>query len=125
MERAAVALPEKLGFLLDGHWLTEGPPVEIQAPANGQVITAVIRPSRLHVEAAIQAAARAFETTRKVAAFERQRVLRYVAAGLAARREEFARTLALEAGKPLRAARIEVERAVFTFQVAAEESTRI
>src|SRR6267154_1209372 len=41
------------------------------------------------------------------------------------RKEEFARTLAQEAGKPIRAARIEVERAVFTFNVAAEESTRI
>lgn len=53
------------------------------------------------------------------------RALREVAAGLAQRREEFARTLALEAGKPLKAARVEVDRAVFTFTIAAEESTRI
>jgi len=33
--------------------------------------------------------------------------------------------MALEAGKPLKAARIEVERAIFTFAVAAEESVRI
>lgn len=35
------------------------------------------------------------------------------------------RTLAQEAGKPIKAARIEVDRAIFTFNVAAEESTRI
>jgi acyl-CoA reductase-like NAD-dependent aldehyde dehydrogenase len=44
---------------------------------------------------------------------------------MAERKEEFARTLAQEAGKPIKAARTEVERAIFTFNVAAEESTRI
>ena len=41
------------------------------------------------------------------------------------RKEEFTRTLAQEAGKPIKSARIEVERAIFTFNIAAEESTRI
>jgi glyceraldehyde-3-phosphate dehydrogenase (NADP+) len=58
-------------------------------------------------------------------AFERQRVLRRVAEGIAKRKEEFSRTLCQEAGKPIKAARTEVERAIFTFSVAAEESTRI
>ena len=44
---------------------------------------------------------------------------------IAERKEEFARTLALEAGKPIKAARTEVDRAIFTFNVAAEESTRL
>jgi acyl-CoA reductase-like NAD-dependent aldehyde dehydrogenase len=52
-------------------------------------------------------------------------VLRAVAEGIVARREELTFTLAREAGKPLKAARVEVDRAVFTFQVAAEESARI
>ena len=42
-----------------------------------------------------------------------------------ARREEFARTICQEAGKPIKTARIEVDRAIYTFQIAAEESTRI
>jgi acyl-CoA reductase-like NAD-dependent aldehyde dehydrogenase len=74
---------------------------------------------------AIQAAVRAFEVTRKLPSYERQRVLRAVAQGITDRREEFARTIALEAGKPIRTARAEVERATFTFNIAAEESTRI
>ncbi len=48
-----------------------------------------------------------------------------MAQGLACRKEEIASTLALEAGKPIKTARAEVERAIFTFQVAAEESIRI
>src|SRR5207247_7365890 len=55
----------------------------------------------------------------------RQRVLRRVAQTISERKQEFSRTLAQEAGKPIKAARTEVERAVFTFTVAAEESTRI
>ncbi len=125
MGHAAAALPKHYGFLIDGQWVTEGPRVEIAAPADGRVIATVAKPSRRHVEAAIQAAAREFETTRKLHAFERQRILRAVSEGLAREREEFARTIALEAGKPLKAARLEADRAVFTFQVAAEESTRI
>jgi acyl-CoA reductase-like NAD-dependent aldehyde dehydrogenase len=74
---------------------------------------------------AIQAAVRAFEVTRKLPSYERQRVLRAVAQGITDRREDFARTIALEAGKPIRTARAEVERAIFTFNIAAEESTRI
>ena len=35
------------------------------------------------------------------------------------------RTIALEAGKPIKTARAEVDRAVFTFKVAAEETKRI
>ena len=58
-------------------------------------------------------------------AFERQRVLRRVSESIAERKQEFARTMAQEAGKPIKAARTEVERAIFTFNVAAEESTRI
>ena len=52
-------------------------------------------------------------------------MLRQVAQTIAERKEQFARTMAQEAGKPIKAARTEVERAMFTFTVAAEESTRI
>ena len=74
---------------------------------------------------AIAAAVQAFEVTRKLPSFERQRVLRSVSSSIAARKDEFARTLAEEAGKPLKTARVEVDRAIFTFSVAAEEATRI
>src|SRR5438477_9032807 len=97
----------------------------MKAPYDGNVIAIVFQGRRNHAEAAITAAVKAFGTTRRLPAFERQRVLRRVAQGIAERKQEFARTLAQEAGKPIKAARTEVERAIFTFNVAAEESTRI
>ncbi len=113
------------GFLLDGKWMEEGDVVEVRSPYDGSVVGRVFQARREHAEAAIAAAVKAFSTTRRLPAFERQRVLRRVAETIAQRKEEFSRTLSLEAGKPIKAARTEVERAVFTFNVAAEESTRI
>jgi acyl-CoA reductase-like NAD-dependent aldehyde dehydrogenase len=113
------------GFLVDGKWIEEGDPVEIRAPYDRSVIGRVFQGRREHAEAAIAAAVKAFGTTRRLPAFERQRMLRRVAQGITQRKEEFAHTMAQEAGKPIKAARTEVERSIFTFTVAAEESTRI
>jgi len=113
------------GFFVDGRWWEEGDAVEVRAPFDGSLIARVMQGRKEHAEAAIAAAVKAFGTTRRLPAFERQRVLRRISAAIAERKEEFARTLAQEAGKPIKGARTEVERAIFTFNIAAEESTRI
>ncbi|PYV88746.1 MAG: aldehyde dehydrogenase, partial [Acidobacteria bacterium] len=105
------------GFLVNGKWIEEGDVVEIHAPFDGSVLAQVYQGRREHAEAAIAAAVRAFGTTRRLPAFERQRVLRRVAQAITERKQEFAQTLAQEAGKPIKAARIEVERAAFTFNI--------
>ena len=112
-------------FLVDGKWMGAGDTVEIHSPYDGAVVGRVFQGRREHADAAIAAAVKAFGTTRRLPAFERQRVLRQVAQTLTERKEQFARTMAQESGKPLKTARTEVERAIFTFTVAAEESTRI
>src|SRR5271165_732387 len=113
------------GFYLDGRWHTEGERIEIYSPGTGELVGATVRATAAHVEAAIAAASRAFEITRTMGGYERQRILRGVTQGLKTHQEELARTLALEAGKPIKAARAEVDRATFTFAVAAEEAVRV
>jgi acyl-CoA reductase-like NAD-dependent aldehyde dehydrogenase len=113
------------GLLLDGRWISEGQPVEVRAPYDHEVVATVMHGTRRHAEAAIAAATRAFETTRRLPAYERHRVLSRISEALAERRQEFATVMAREAGKPIKAARTEVERAILTFRVAAEESTRM
>ena len=71
------------------------------------------------VEAAVAKAAEVFETTRKLPTYGRVGILRRVADDARAQKDELARTIALEAGKPLKAARAEVERAAGTFAAAA------
>ncbi len=77
-------------------------------------------------EQAVSAAAvRAFEVTRTLPAYERGRILRDISAGIKARREELGALIAAEAGKPIRDALGEVDRAVLTFRLGAEEAERM
>jgi acyl-CoA reductase-like NAD-dependent aldehyde dehydrogenase len=76
-------------------------------------------------ERAACAAVSAAKPMRQLAAYERARILAATSAGIRARREEIADTLSREAGKPIRDALIETDRAVMTFFVASEEARRI
>jgi acyl-CoA reductase-like NAD-dependent aldehyde dehydrogenase len=125
MSEMTVSAIATRGFFVDGKWIERGELAEVRAPYDGSVIAQVFQGTRADAELAITSAVKAFGTTRRLPAFERQRVLRRVAQAISQRKDEFARTLAHEAGKPIKAARTEVDRAVFTFNVAAEESTRI
>jgi acyl-CoA reductase-like NAD-dependent aldehyde dehydrogenase len=113
------------GYLISGQWITEGSTYDIRSPYDGRYVATVVRADAAAVERAISAAARAFEQTRLMPAWQRSEILERISGGIAARREEFAQTIALEAGKPIRTARLEVDRACFTFKVAAEEARRI
>src|ERR1700719_5199256 len=113
------------GLFIDGKWLNDGEPVEIHSPYDHSVVGEVHQGTAAHAEAAVRAAQRAFETTKKSPSYERKRILNAIAEGIRARHEEFSQLMCLEAGKPIKTARAEVDRAVFTFAVAAEEATRI
>ena len=93
------------GFFVDGRWQEEGDLVDIRSPYDGNPVRPRDPGRKRHAEAAIAAAVKAFGTTRRLPAFERQRILRQIAAFMIERKEEFARTLAQEAGKPIKAAR--------------------
>ena len=94
------------------------------SPFDQRVIGRVSLAGPEHVEQAIAAAEKAFAVTRKLAGYERQKALAQIADELRDRAEEFAQCISAEAGKPIRTARGEVERAAFCFQYAAEETTR-
>jgi acyl-CoA reductase-like NAD-dependent aldehyde dehydrogenase len=113
------------GCFSNGQWIARGSVAEIHSPFDGSVVGAVHLAGIEEVEASISGAETAFETTRKLPSFKRQSVLRQIAESITRRTEEFARIMALESGKPIKTARAEVERAIFTFTIAAEESTRI
>jgi acyl-CoA reductase-like NAD-dependent aldehyde dehydrogenase len=125
MAQATQVTTKAFGFLLDGKWLKEGKPIEVRSPFDQSTVAKVFEAGALHVESAIAAASRAFHETRKLPVYERQRILRAVSDAIRGSREDLARTIAQEAGKPIKTARVEVDRAAFTFAVAAEESARI
>jgi acyl-CoA reductase-like NAD-dependent aldehyde dehydrogenase len=111
-------------FLIGGGWRTTENLQDVRAPFTGERIARVSYASGSDVEEAI---AIAFETVPRMRALPRYEVaesLRRLADHIEARREDFARAIATESGKPITAARGETDRAVATFTFAAEEARR-
>ena len=113
-------------IFLAGRWVDLPERLVVDDPAHpdtpaGETYSA----SAEQVEAAIAAAVDGFEVTRRLPAYERGAILRNVSAGLKARREELGRLMAREAGKPVRDALVEVDRATLTFRLGAEEAERM
>ncbi|HLC02569.1 MAG TPA: aldehyde dehydrogenase family protein [Anaerolineales bacterium] len=109
----------EFGILVDGRWVETGEAIEVHSPYDDSLVAVVHRAGPQDIETAISRAVEAFEETRRMPAWRRAGVLESISQGIATRREAFARTIALEAGKPIRTARAEVDRAIFTFKVAA------
>ena len=76
------------------------------------------------VDRAVAAAKRALHEN-PLPLWKRADILDKAAARLTERREEFAQTIAKEAAKPIKTARVEAERAVGTFQFAAAEARKL
>ena len=110
---------------LAGSWVDSPTLLEIENPARpGELAGATYLATEAQYEQAVEAAVRAFEVTRVMPAYERGRILREVSAGIKARREELGALIAAEAGKPIRDALAEVDRATLTFRLGAEEAER-
>ena len=111
---------------LAGKWVDSPDRLEVDNPADQATPAgATYLATEAQYEAAVTAAVAAFRETRALPVFERSRALREISAGIKDRREELARILSLEAGKPIRDALTEVDRSVFTFRLAAEEAERM
>jgi acyl-CoA reductase-like NAD-dependent aldehyde dehydrogenase len=111
---------------LAGKWVDSPDPLVIENPARpGEPAGSTYNATPEQYERAVTAAVRAFEITRKLPAYERGRILRDISAGIKARREELGMLISLEAGKPIRDALVEVDRASVTFRLGAEEAERM
>jgi acyl-CoA reductase-like NAD-dependent aldehyde dehydrogenase len=112
-------------LFIGGQWVEGGPRLEVRNKYSGEVVGTIPEARREEVEAAVEAARRAAEVMAELPAHRRGEILRRAAELIRERREEFARTIAAEAGKALKFARIEVDRGISTFTVASEEAKRI
>ncbi|KAL3684665.1 hypothetical protein R1sor_002687 [Riccia sorocarpa] len=77
------------------------------------------------IDAAVAAAEKAVPAMGALASYEKKAVLEKVVTEVKARFEEFAQALCMEAGKPIKDSRGEVQRLIDTFTIAAEESVRL
>ncbi len=99
--------------------------LEVYDKFHGHVATRVAMADAAAIDRAIAAAVAAAAPMRKMAPFERQKVLNHCVMRFTERAEELAQALCIEAGKPIKDSRGEVTRLIDTFRMAAEESVRI
>ena len=121
---ATAAKPHPI--FLAGRWVESPDVLVVDNPADPSTPAgSTYNATAEQYEEAVEAAVAAFEITRKLPAYERGRILREISAGIRDRREELGRLICLEAGKPIRDALVEVDRAVLTFRLGAEEAERM
>ncbi len=112
-------------FLIGGQWRQGNNAVPVHDPFTGKVLAEVSQASELDADAAVLSTVEAAKPMGALPAHGRYHLLQRIAGSLYDRREEIARLITSEAGKPIGDARREVSRAVQTFTVAAEEAKRI
>jgi acyl-CoA reductase-like NAD-dependent aldehyde dehydrogenase len=115
---AVTARERKL--LLDGEWVETGEWHEVRSPYSAEVVGRVARAGAAETRRAVDAAARAM--AEPLPAHARAAILDRTADLVAEHQEEIARTICDEAGKPMKTARVEADRAVSTFRAAAAEA---
>lgn len=112
------------GLLIGGKTIRTADTIPVYDKFNGELIANIARAAREDVENAVSNARETFKTA-KLTATERYEILLKTAELLKERKEELAVTLVREVGKTLKDARSEIERAVQTFTLCAEEAKRI
>jgi succinate-semialdehyde dehydrogenase/glutarate-semialdehyde dehydrogenase len=114
-------------LLIGGEWVDAagGKRFDVTDPATGEVVGSVPDAGEEDVQAAIDAAAEAFEPWRSLAAIERARILRRSADLIRERKSEIAAVMTAEQGKPLAEAAGEVEYAASFFEWFSGEAERL
>src|SRR5574340_764769 len=111
-------------ILINGKWRTTDKELKVTNPYDNSVVGVTWLGGEKELDEAAEGASLAFETLRGYPSYKRAEVIQKVVQGLIDRREELARTITLEAGKPINDSRGEVKRAQITFQIALEEARR-
>jgi acyl-CoA reductase-like NAD-dependent aldehyde dehydrogenase len=110
-------------LLIGGQRVETGAWMEVRSPFSDEVVGRVAKGGADEARRALDAAAQAMQAP--LPAHERARILDATARLLAERQEEAARIVCAEAGKPLKAARVEAQRAVSTFTFSAVEARKL
>jgi acyl-CoA reductase-like NAD-dependent aldehyde dehydrogenase len=118
-----VATVSEKRLLIAGEWVDTGEWLDVRSPYSGEVVGRVAKAGATQTREAIDAAAAAM--TDPLPAHKRAEILVRVAAALGRRHDEVARLISDEAGKPMKAARVEAKRAMSTYTFSALEARKL
>jgi len=118
-----VAQANEKRLLVGGEWIETGEWLDVRSPYSGDIVGRVAKAGADETRSAIDAAEGAMREP--LPAHKRAEILVRVAGALGRRHEEAARLISDEAGKPLKAARVEAARAMSTYTFAAVEARKL
>jgi acyl-CoA reductase-like NAD-dependent aldehyde dehydrogenase len=118
----ATTVADRKAFV-GGEWVETGDWLEVRSPYSGEVVGRVAKAGAAETKRAIDAAEAAMQEP--LPAHKRAEILVRVVSGLARRHDEVARLISDEAGKPMKAARVEAKRAMSTYTFAAVEARKL
>ena len=118
-----VAAATEKRLFVGGEWIETGDWMEVRSPYSGDVVGRVAKGSAEETRRAIDAAERAMQEP--LPAHRRAEILVRVAGALGRRHDEVARLISDEAGKPMKAARVEAKRGMSTYTFAAVEARKL
>jgi acyl-CoA reductase-like NAD-dependent aldehyde dehydrogenase len=116
------ALSEKR-LLIGGEWIDTGEWIEVRSPYSGDVVGRVAKAGAPETCQAVDAAEKAMQEP--LPAHKRAEILVRVAGALGRRHDEVAQLISDEAGKPIKTARVEAQRAMSTYTFAAVEARKL
>ncbi len=122
---AILRVMKRLPLLIHNEAVDTAATIRVHNPASGELVGECAQAGPAELERAVVSALKAFEQTRTWSSSRRAELLGKAAVGLAARRDEIARMITLESGKPLKLSRLEADRGAATFALAADEARRI
>lgn len=111
---------EQFPLYLAGEWLTSSDKLDVYSPYTQEIAFSTYRATEAQIESATQAATEALDETRMLSTQKKYEILDHIVKQLSEQQEEFARVIALEAGKPIQFAKGEVKRAITTFGLARD-----
>src|SRR5205809_3462989 len=118
---ATTAVERKL--LIGGEWIETGDWLEVRSPYSGEVVGRVAKAGQEETRRALGSGEQAM--LEPLPAHKRAEILVKVAGQLGRRHDEVARLISDEAGKPIKAARVEAKRAMSTYTFAAVEARKL
>jgi len=108
-----------------GKFVTTDKDLNVENPYNGEVIAKTYLGDEELLEEAVQKAESVAEPMKEFPSYKKYEVLTEIASALKENRDDFAKLLCLESAKPMKYALGEINRAIQTFTIAAEESKRL
>ena len=116
---------KKKPIYLAGNWVETDDTINVLSPYDEHVVQTVCMAGGVELETAISAGLKARLSCAQLPSYERSSILSKIAVGIESRKEEIAKSISYECGKPMRYSRGEVDRAIQTFKVASEEAKRL